>query len=133
MKLSMNPEAIDILKKYPDDIVWCSLCDNKNPRAADMIFERMVYEKQMPHFSYLDDDDDDDISRDFNPLYRVWIDRLCYNENPRIIELIRDRVELEKNAEYYMTLNMNEKIDWELLSSNPNPKAMNCWPRISIK
>jgi len=125
LKLSVNPEAIDILKKYPDDIVWCSLCDNKNPRAADMIFERMEYEKQMLPCSYLDEDsDDDDISRDFNSLYRVWIDRLCYNENPRIIELIRDRVELEKNTEYYMTLDMNEKIDWQLLSSNPNPKAI---------
>ena len=128
LKLSMNPEAIDILKKYPRDIVWCSLCDNKNPRAVDMIFERMEYEKQLPPYSIenddYDDDDEDENSKDCYFLYRVWIDRMCYNENPRIIELLRERIELEKNREHYMTLNINEKIDWVQLSSNPHPKAI---------
>jgi len=79
LKLSMNPEAIDILKKYPRDIVWCSLCDNKNPRAVDMIFERMEYEKQLPPYSiededYDEDNDEDEASKDCYFLYRVWID-----------------------------------------------------------
>ena len=120
LKLSMNPEAIDILKKYPHDIVWCSLCDNKNPRAVDMIFERMEYEKQLAPYSIENDDYDEDAYG----LYRVWIDRMCYNENLRIIDLLRERIELEKNREHYMTLNINEKIDWVQLSSNPHPKAI---------
>jgi hypothetical protein len=129
IKLSMNSEAIDILKKYPNDITWCSLCDNKNPLAVDMIFERMEYEKQLPPYSiededYDEDNDEDEASKDCYFLYRVWIDRMCYNENPRIIELLRERIELEKNREHYMTLNINEKIDWVQLSSNPHPKAI---------
>ena len=129
LKLSMNPEAIDILKKYSRDIVWCTLCDNKNPRAVDMILERMEYEKQLPPYSiededYDEDNDEDEASKDCYFLYRVWIDRMCYNENPRIIDLLRERIELEKNREHYMTLNINEKIDWEQLSSNPHPKAI---------
>ena len=123
LMLSMNPEAIDILKKYPHDIVWCSLCDNKNPRAVDMILERMEYEKQLAPYSIEDDDDDED-SKDAYGLYRVWIDRMCYNEHPRIIELLRERIELEKNREHYMTLSVNEKIDWGQLSSNPHQKAI---------
>ena len=129
LKLSMNPEAIDILKKYHHDIVWCSLCDNKNPRAVDMIFERMEYEKQLAPYSiededYDEDNDEDEASKDCYFLYRVWIDRMCYNENLRIIDLLRERIELEKNREHYMTLNINEKIDWVQLSSNPHPKAI---------
>ena len=123
LKLSINPEAIDILKKYPQDIVWCCLCDNKNPRAVEMILERIEYEKQLPPYSIEDDDDDED-SKDACGLYRVWIDRMCYNEHPRIIELLRERIELEKNREHYMTLSVNEKIDWGQLSSNPHPKAI---------
>ena len=66
-----------------------------------------------PELLYQDEDnDEDEASKDCYFLYRVWIDRMCYNENPRIIELLRERIELEKNREHYMTLNINEKIDW---------------------
>lgn len=127
LKLSMNPEAIDILKKYPKDIVWCSLCDNKNPQVVDMILERIEYEKQLPPYpddSDDEDNEDDEDNKDKNGLYRIWFDRLCYCEHPQIIDLLRERIELEKNSEYYMTLNDNEKIDWIQLSSNSHPKAI---------
>ena len=117
IKLSMNSEAIDILKKYPNDITWCSLCDNKNPLAVDMILDRIEYEKQLPHSSNEDDEDEVEFSR-------IWFDRLSYSEHPRIIELLRERIELEKNIDQYMTLNYFNKIDWIYLSSNPHPKAI---------
>jgi len=117
IKLSMNSEAIDILKKYPNDITWCSLCDNKNPLAVDMILDRIEYEKQLPNSSNEDDEDEVEFSR-------IWFDRLSYSEHPRIIELLRERIELEKNIDQYMTLNYFNKIDWIYLSSNPHPKAI---------
>jgi hypothetical protein len=113
LKLSMNPEAIDILKKYPQDIVWCCLCDNKNPRAVEMILERIEYEKQLPPY-YIGQEEDE------YGLYRIWWDRLGYNENPQIIEMLKEKAELEKNEEYYAGLNINDKIDWHQISSNPN-------------
>jgi len=113
LKLSMNPEAIDILKKYPQDIVWCCLCDNKNPRAVDMILERIEYEKQLPPYHIGQEEDE-------YGLYRIWWDRLGYNENPQIIEMLKEKAELEKNEEYYAGLNINDKIDWQQISSNPN-------------
>ena len=117
IKLSMNSEAIDILKKYPNDITWCSLCDNKNPLAVDMILDRIEYEKQLPNSSNEDDEDEVEFSR-------IWFDRLSYSEHPRIIELLRERIELEKNIDQYMTLNYFNKIDWIYLSSNTHPKAI---------
>jgi len=113
LKLSMNPEAIDILKKYPQDIVWCCLCDNKNPRAVEMILERIEYEKQLPPYHIGQEEDE-------YGLYRIWWDRLGYNENPQIIEMLKEKAELEKNEEYYAGLNINDKIDWQQISSNPN-------------
>ena len=117
IKLSMNSEAIDILKKYPNDITWCSLCDNKNPLAVDMILDRIEYEKQLPNSSNEDDEDEVEFSR-------IWFDRLSYSEHPRIIELLRERIELEKNIDQYMTLNDFDKIDWIHLSSNTHPTAI---------
>jgi len=113
LKLSINPEAIDILKKYPQDIVWCCLCDNKNPRAVEMILERIEYEKQLPPYHIGQEEDE-------YGLYRIWWDRLGYNENPQIIEMLKEKAELEKNEEYYAGLNINDKIDWQQISSNPN-------------
>ena len=119
IKLSMNSEAIDILKKYPNDITWCSLCDNKNPLAVDMILDRIEYEKQLPHSSNEDDEDEVEFY-----IYRIWFDRLSYSEHPRIIELLRERIELEKNIDQYMTLNDFDKIDWIHLSNNTHPMAI---------
>lgn len=111
-KLSKNYEAVDILKKYPGDIVWCCLCDNNNPRAISMIKERIGYE----NMASLQNTNEYDEEYRF---YRICFYRLCYNEHPEIIEMLRVKIELEKNIEYYNSLDRNNKIDWGALSSNP--------------
>ena len=124
--LSKNPEAIDILKKYPKDIVWSSLCDNTNTRAINMIKDRIEYEKKLPPYTEHSEHPEhpEPNEKDEQWLYRIWWDRLCCNENPQIIEMLKERIELEKNKEYYITLNVNDKIDWVQLSANKNPEAI---------
>jgi len=142
--LSANECAIDILKQYEKDIVWSYFCDNKNPRAFDMIKTRIEYEKINP----LTDSEDSEDSFYFD---RIDWNRLAYNENPKIIELVKEKIKeidliylasnphaMELLEEYHIELyrtgleeNPNpisiellkknpEKIFWKYLSGNPN-------------
>jgi len=94
--LSANECAIDILKQYKEDIVWSFLCDNKNPRAFDMIKERIEYEKMVPPTPEEEEE---------YMFHRIDCDRLAINENPKIIELVKENI---------------KEIDWIYLASNPN-------------
>ena len=76
-----------------DKLNWSYLC--KNPNAIDLIRERMNIEKNLSKDDY-----------DRLP-YKINWSALCSNSDPGAIELLN----LEENY---------EKIDWLLLSSNPN-------------
>ena len=36
-ELSMNPNAINLLKQYPEKINWKNLCLNNNPEVIDLL------------------------------------------------------------------------------------------------
>ena len=95
--LSANECAIDILKQYEKDIVWSYFCDNKNPRAFDMIKDRIEYERMTPTTSEEEEEE--------YMFHRIDWNRLAINENPKIIELVKENI---------------KEIDWIYLASNPN-------------
>jgi hypothetical protein len=108
MRLCINEEATNILKKYPSKILWCYLSNNSKQLAVDMIKERMEYEKiNVP-----------DIEED----NRVWYNSFCDNENPEIMELVKDRIEYEKKLEKeeFENLDISDILDWSYLSANPS-------------
>ena len=108
MRLCVNEEAIDILKKYPSKILWAYLSSSKNQQAVDMIKERMEYEKMnVP-----------DIEED----NRIWYNPFCDNENSEIMELVKKRIEYEDglSKEEYENLDVLDTLDWSYLSANPS-------------
>jgi hypothetical protein len=109
MRLCINEEGAEILKKYPSKILWSYLSNNSKQLAVDMIKERIEYEK----INALDYDEDDD---------RVWINNFSYNQNPQIMELVKERVEYEKglSREEYGMLDVADVLDWCYLTENPS-------------
>lgn len=110
--LSTNRESIEILKKYPSNIIWTYLSENKDQRAVDMIKKRVEYEKSlklMDDFDYGDDN-------------RVDVSFLCNNENPQIMELVKEKINYEKglSMEEYENLDICDTVEWMFLSSNPS-------------
>jgi hypothetical protein len=109
MRLCINEEGAEILKKYPSKILWSYLSNNSKQLAVDMIKERIEYEK----INVLDYDEDDN---------RVWINSFSYNQNPQIMELVKERVEYEKglSREEYGMLDVADVLDWCYLTENPS-------------
>ena len=109
MRLCINEEGAEILKKYPSKILWSYLSNNSKQLAVDMIKERIEYEK----INALDYDEDDN---------RVWINSFSYNQNPQIMELVKERVEYEKrlSREEYGMLDVADVLDWCYLTANPS-------------
>lgn len=94
--ISMNPNAIKFLKKYPSKINWNGL--SANPNAIDMLEQN---------------------------LYRVNWQKLSANQNAiRILRANLDKVDwpkLSTNSNAIELLKNNlSKIDWSGLSANPN-------------
>jgi hypothetical protein len=153
-KLSQNPNsaAIELLKKYPENIYWHCLSKNPNPAAIELL-------EANPHkidWSYLSTNP---AAMDLLKANPDKIDRnyLSENPNPEAIELLKanrdeidwrdlsgnpstEAIELLKenptkivwrnlsgnpNPEAIELLKKNQaKIDWERLSANPNPEAI---------
>ena len=135
MRLCVNEEGAEILKKYPSKILWSYLSNNSKQLAVDMIKERIEYEKINVPDDYYDEN-------------RVWINSFSDNKNPEIMELVKKRIEYENGLspyEYdmlevadvldwcYLTENPSAidilktnpgKIVWSLLSNNTNPRAI---------
>jgi hypothetical protein len=109
MRLCINEEGAEILKKYPSKILWSYLSNNSKQLAVDMIKERIEYEK----INVLDYDEDDN---------RVWINSFSYNQNLQIMELVKERVEYEKrlSREEYGMLDVADVLDWCYLTANPS-------------
>jgi hypothetical protein len=121
--LSINSNAISILKKHPDKINWQCLCANTNPEAIELIRDNInkldihcwwnlsenpnaipILEK------HLDKVDWRDVSRNPNAIsilekHLEKADWSCLSQNPNAIPL------LEKHM---------DKIDWNLFAANAN-------------
>jgi hypothetical protein len=105
--LSRNPNAIDLLEEYPDNINLEALCFN--PNAIHLIEERLC------EFINIDTEE-----------YRLGL-----SQNPNAIDLLERNKELidwdglSRNQNAIDLLEKNkELIDWTGLARNPNPNAI---------
>jgi hypothetical protein len=111
--LSANPSAIDLLKSNIDMIDWVSLSTNTNPRAIDLLRERVKEENKMSKKHY--------------KIWRNKIDWDVLSGNPIAIDLLRENPHkinweyLSGNPSAIDLLRENpHKINWEYLSGNPS-------------
>ena len=170
--LARNPDAISIIRKYPNKIDWNAISKNSNAidilrkkweeekiliktkhpiytylklhhivswdllsgntGAFDLLSEKIQMEKDMPPdeyklLSYKERIDWESLSGnpetvellEENRDKIVW-QNLSNNSNPKAIQLLKERVEYEKRLKRRYRLKLSNKIDWTLLSSNPN-------------
>jgi len=119
--LSMNPNAIELLRANPSKIDWRAL--SKNPNAFELLQERHDYEKSLG-------------LEEYNKLLnRInWVYLSANSGAVELLEANRDKIywgSLSANAgafkiiksEYESDPNSN-RINWEGLSSNTNTKAI---------
>ena len=104
--LSLNPNAIELLKANPDKINWDVISKNPSPGVIELL-------KENPH----EEIDWEQLSANPNAIEllkanydNIFWPNLSANTNSEAIELLKK--------------NHYEEIDWALLSSNPNPKAI---------
>ena len=93
--LSSNPNAIDLLQKYSHKINWSWLSGNTNPRAIEML-------KTHSHL----------------------IDWRVLSANPAAIDMLKSKIEKESKMNERQLEKLKDKIDWDMLSQNPNPEAI---------
>jgi hypothetical protein len=89
--LSGNTEAVELLEENMDKIVWQNLSNNSNPKAIQLLKERVEYERQL--------------KRRHRLKLSNKIDWTSLSSNPNAIEIL---------------VANNKKINWSSLSSNPN-------------
>ena len=93
--LSSNPNAIDLLQKYSHKINWSWLSGNTNPRAIEML-------KTHSHL----------------------IDWRVLSANSAAIDMLKSKIEKESKMNERQLEKLKDKIDWDMLSQNPNPEAI---------
>lgn len=144
-KLSMNPNAISILKKYPKFIFYPSLCENPNPETIELIKNHINTYDNFLHSGFMNNVDTSYIAQ--NPaLYDILsekdkqylIHRLCENESA--VDYLNNYFETNKiklGYCWYLTMNKgiarfstkiqtaiieaikNKQISREYISKNP--------------
>ena len=132
--LCKNPKAIDILtreyEKEPNKLVWSSLCENK--KALGIIKEE--YNKVINNINW------NSLSGNINPKAITLLKKKTLHinwdilsGNPSAIELIIDRLRVEKQNQYYTHANaswidIKKKIVWSKLLANPSIFTINQGP-----
>jgi hypothetical protein len=170
--LAENPDAISIIRKYPEKINWTALSKNSNAidilrkkweedkilietkhpiythlkvnnivswdnlsgniGAFDLLKEKIQMEKDMPPDEYNLLNYKEKINwgslsgnRQAFELLEENMDKIVWqnlsnNSNPKAIQLLKERVEYERRLKRRHRLKLSNKIDWTLLSRNPN-------------
>ena len=108
--LAQNPDAISIIRKYPNKINWNAL--SINSKAIDILRKKWEEEKiliKTKHPIYTDVKVDNIVSWDI------------LSSNTGAIDLLREKIQMEKDMPLseYNLLQDKEKIDWGSLSENP--------------
>lgn len=136
--ISVNSNAMSILKKHPDKIVWKCLQRNTHPEAIRMIRENIdkigEWKLIFANPELIDIIKENlDKADDTNKLF-------CLSNNPNAIEILKenpDKIEwigLSRNPNAIEILRENkDKLDFDTLCTNPNPKAMQLIKEIMIK
>ena len=142
--LSKNPNAIDMLKMYPNKIDWVWLSSNPNPEAIELLKANLEnidwgFLSMNPNSEAIellkanpDNINWDMLSGNSNPIAvqllkenpdEIHWGNLSGNSNPNAIKLLEKRInennkidedEFEDDFDYF------DKIDWDKLSANPN-------------
>lgn len=104
-RLSLTQNTYELLKTYPEKIVWKNLSKNKDPAIIELLKERFEYEKGLSNEEYLKVE------------YKKKIDWHILTQNNNAIELLKNRAHYENtlSKEEYENLGDN-KIFWEYLS-----------------
>ena len=124
--LSQNPNAIKLLKKYNNAIVWYKLAQNSNPNVIKLLQEKIKVgftdndSEESVWFSLSQNPNTMKILKD-NPDKIIWCE-LSKNSNSDAIKLLKKRIEYENNLsrEEYYDLEGRNRINWKGLSANPN-------------
>jgi hypothetical protein len=133
-RLSENPNAIELLRENKDNIYWGYLSRNTNPKAIELLIERMIYESKLSAIElnelYMSGNTIswDRLSANPNAVELLKANQklinwgyLSKNTNPKAIEILRGKInrEGEMNKEDLEDLSWRDKIDWLELSTNP--------------
>jgi hypothetical protein len=124
--LSQNPNAIKLLKKNYNEIVWYKLAKNSNPNVIKLLQKQIKVgftdndSEESVWFSLSQNPNTMEILKD-NPDKIIWCE-LSKNSNPDAIELLKNRITYESNLsrEEYYDLEGRNRINWKGLSANPN-------------
>ena len=111
-------------------IIWCELSKNSNSDAIKLLKKRIEYENNLSREEYYDLEGRNRI--DWNQLLQNpnAIDLLKDNQNkidcsslsanPNAIDLLKERIEYEKTLADEELDELENKISWYFLSSNPS-------------
>ena len=131
--ISLNPNAIDLLKENKDKLNWRIL--SANPNAIKLLKEKLeleekgIYDRSDEYNAI----DGDILSTNTNPnaikllkKYPNKINWKYFSENPNAIDMLKVRIEYENNlsSKDYSSLDVTQKINWNYLSDNKNPNAI---------
>ena len=121
------------LKEYPDDenIAWLFLCKSEIPEA----FEILKANPGKIHFGHIQDNTNPDVIKYLQEQDKIHYYMLSNKTSPIAIQLLEEQIMTGPNILNWKFLSANEKaiellnknpgrINWEGLSSNPNPEAI---------
>jgi len=132
LALSCNPAAMELLKAKPNKIAWSYLCSNTNPEAIDMLRDKVENEENLSIKTYRQ-------KHEFSQRYINWnklsvnpdaieIIKFALNEENKLKDEAQNVKQFLKVSWFSLCSNTNaidlltankDKIDWEILSSNP--------------
>ena len=121
--LSKNSKAVKILKKNYGKINWGELCGNQSTEAIKLLEEEMKTKPNIINWVILSGNPNERAFAILEAnLNKINLRRLSANTNPKAIELLEKRMEVENNLSdaTYDSLSTNDKIDWILVSKNIN-------------
>lgn len=105
--ISVNPDAIDILEKYPNRIDWINFCRNTSPRAIKRLRENLD-KIDWPVFSQ--NSSPEAVKLMMEHPHKICWQGFSLNTSPLAIEFLSEHP---------------DKIVWSYLVSNTSPEALN--------
>jgi len=120
-----NPKVLDLIKVYPDKINWIAINYNREPWAIKLLTDNI---NKIDWNVLCSRDDEFSINLLIDNKDKIRWATLCGNKNPKVIQLLKERIEYENNhninrnnSSYHDNSN---KINWDALQKNPNSKEL---------
>lgn len=120
-----NPKVLDLIKVYPDKINWIAINYNREPWAIKLLTDNI---NKIDWDVLCRCDDEFSINLLIDNKDKIRWATLCGNKNPKVIQLLKERIEYENNHNINRTNSSyhdnSNKIDWIVLQKNPNAKEL---------